>query len=146
MVSNKILNKTIIINAQTSKVWNALINPEQLKKYMFGCDVITDWEIGSPILFKGNWNGTDFIDKGTLLDFQSEKTYQYNYWSNFSGLPDTPENYSIIKFEIERQNENTLLKLTQSNFATPTMYEHSDKNWEETLGKLKDMIENNGNE
>ena len=36
--------------------------------------------------------------------------------------------YSIITFELESKDKQTLLTLTQSNFATETMYEHSDKN------------------
>lgn len=130
------------INASKKDVWEALTNPEILKKTMFGCDVITDWKIGSQILFKGSWEGNDFVDKGTVLGFKDGESYEYDYWSNFSGLPDSPENYSVIKFELEEPSKDeTLIQLEQSNFATDTMYEHSDKNWEIALNTLKELIE-----
>ena len=31
------------INASTDEVWSALTEPEQIKKYMFGSQVVTDW-------------------------------------------------------------------------------------------------------
>lgn len=129
------------IETPVSQVWEALTNPAKLKQTMFGCDVITNWKIGSKILFKGNWEGNEFVDKGTILDFQEGKSYEYDYWSNFSGLPDLPENYSINKFQLDKSDNGTILSLEQSNFATQTMYEHSDKNWDIALNSLKELAE-----
>jgi len=42
-----LIKNTIVINAPASKVWDALVNPEQTKKYMFGCETICDWQPGS---------------------------------------------------------------------------------------------------
>ena len=47
----------ITIHASISKVRDALTNPEILKQYFFGTDTITDWKPGSPIKFKGEWQG-----------------------------------------------------------------------------------------
>ena len=141
MASDKILIKTISIKASTSKVWNTLTNPDLIKEWLFGTKVISDWKVGSQILFTGNWQGTDYLDKGTILKFNIEKNFQYNYWSSFSGLPDSPENYSVITFELTPENQDTMLTLTQSNFATETMYEHSNKNWDATLNFMKNLIE-----
>ena len=140
MATDKILKKTISINAPTSEVWNALTNPDLIKEWLFGTKVISDWKVGSQILFTGNWQGTDYIDKGTILGFEIEKLFQYNYWSGFSGLPDKPENYAIISFTLTKNGNTTTLTLTQSNFDE-TMYEHSDKNWTATLELMKKIIE-----
>ncbi len=141
MATDKILNKTISINAPTSKVWNTLTNPDLIKEWLFGTKVISEWKVGTSILFTGNWQGTDYADKGKILKFDIEKVFQYNYWSGFSGLPDSPENYSVITFELTPKDNATFLTLTQSNFATETAYEHSDKNWEATLELMKKIIE-----
>ncbi len=141
MASEKILNKTISIHAPTSKVWDALTNPELVKEWLFGTKVISDWKVGSPILFTGSWQGKDYTDKGTILKFEIEKILQYNYWSGFSGLPDSPENYSVITFELTPKGDDTVLTLTQSHFATESMYEDSDKNWSPTLDLMKSIIE-----
>jgi uncharacterized protein YndB with AHSA1/START domain len=44
-----IANVSIIIDAPTDKVWDALVNPAAIKQYMFGTYVATDWHVGSPI-------------------------------------------------------------------------------------------------
>ena len=141
MAIDKILKKAIIINATTSEVWNAITNPDLIKEWLFGTKVISEWKVGNPILFTGNWQGTDYADKGTILKFDIEKVFQYNYWSGFSGLPDSSENYSVITFELTSKDNATMLNLMQSNFGTETMYEHSDKNWDETLELIKKIIE-----
>jgi uncharacterized protein YndB with AHSA1/START domain len=141
MAIDKILTKTININAKTSKVWDALTNPDIIKQWLFGTNVISDWKVGSLIFFTGNWQGTDYKDKGTILQFEKEKIFQYNYWSGFSGLPDSPENYSTISFMLAPANNSTQLTLTQNNFATETAYEHTEQNWKATLDLMKNIIE-----
>ena len=141
MTKNLVLTKTITINATTAAVWNALVNPELIKEWLFGTTVISDWKVGSLILFTGTWNGTAYADKGTILKFEIEKIFKYSYWSGFSGLADIPENYSNITFELKANGNETLLTLTQSNFATETMYQHSDTNWAATLELMKGLIE-----
>jgi len=50
------MEKTIInsihIHANAEKVWDALINPEKTKVYMFGCATVSTWEIGSDLLWE----------------------------------------------------------------------------------------------
>jgi uncharacterized protein YndB with AHSA1/START domain len=137
-----ILNKSIGIHAPTAKVWETLTRPELIKQWLYGTNAISDWKIGSPILFTGNWQGAEYKDKGTILDFKAEKILRYDYWSAFSGLPDSPENYSIIAFELASNDNFTMLTLTQTNFANETMYTHSEKNWDATRDTMKKLIEN----
>ena len=141
MATDKILIKKISINATTEKVWDALTNPDLIKQWLFGTNVISDWKVGSPIFFTGTWQGTEYKDKGTILQFEMEKVFQYNYWSSFSGLPDSIENYSIITFKLVPAPHRTDLTLTQSNFPTEIGYEHSDKNWDMVLDSMKKIIE-----
>jgi len=55
------------IHAPTSKVWDAITKPDLIKQYLFGTDVISDWKVGSPIIYKGEWEGKAFEDKGKIL-------------------------------------------------------------------------------
>ena len=141
MAIDETLIKTVHINATTTKVWDALTNPGIIKQWLFGTNVISDWKIGSPILFTGTWQGTEYKDKGTILQFEPEKLFQYNYWSGFSGLPDSIENYSLITFKLVPATNGTQLTLTQSNFPTEAAYEHTEKNWEAVLDLMKNIIE-----
>jgi uncharacterized protein YndB with AHSA1/START domain len=102
MYPEKIITKSISINAVVSKVWEVLTNPEIMKDWMFDSEieVISDWKIGSPILFRGKFHGKKFEDKGKILAFEPEKVFSYSYLSWISRLPDSPENYTIIEFQL----------------------------------------------
>ena len=67
MNSKYVARATTTIRAPVSKVWQALINPEINKQYLFDTDVISAWKEGSPIIYKGVWNGKPFVDKGKIL-------------------------------------------------------------------------------
>ena len=90
------IKNSILIDAPAAMVWDALTNPEQTIKYMFGCKTVSDWKKGSPILYKGIYEGKAYEDKGNILDIEKEKFILYNYWSSFSGTENIPENYSIL--------------------------------------------------
>ena len=136
-----ILRKTISLKVPASKVWEALTSPAWIKQYLFGTNVISDWKVGSPIIFTGTWEGKEYKDKGTILKFEKEKLFQYNYWSSFSSLPDLPENYAVLTFELSPRGSNTELSLTQDNIADETALEHSSKNWDGVLGGMKELLE-----
>ena len=55
---------SVTIHAPVGKVWDALVNPQVIKRYMFGATVVSDWKEGSPIAWKGEWKGQPFEDKG----------------------------------------------------------------------------------
>lgn len=71
-----IITNSITINAPAEKVWDALINPEQTKKYMFGCETVSDWKPGSELLWKGHYEGNDMVFvKGKIVAINLEKFY-----------------------------------------------------------------------
>ena len=78
---------TIAINASASKVWDALTKPELIKQYLFGTEVTTDWQVGSPITYKGEWEGKAYEDKGKVLQIEKEKLLVSTFWSSFQPWP-----------------------------------------------------------
>lgn len=136
-----ILKKTININAPVSKVWEAVSTSAWWDKYFEGTKVESEWKVGAPITFTGNWQGKDFTDKGTILKVEKEKTIQYNYWSGFSGRPDVPENYMTITIQLTPKGNETELVLTQENFSSEEQYKHSDFGWNAVLNKIKGLLE-----
>ena len=116
-----------------------MTNPGFIKQWLYGTNTVSDWKPGSTILFTGNWQGIEYKDKGKIIDIKAEKILKYDFWRGFSGLPDSPENYPEITFTLTPKDNYTL---QQTNFATETMFEHSDKNWDATLDTMKKLIEN----
>jgi uncharacterized protein YndB with AHSA1/START domain len=56
------------ISASPAQVWSSLTDPEQIKKFMFGTEVHTDWQQGSSIVWKGVYEGKEYEDKGQILE------------------------------------------------------------------------------
>ena len=129
-----------IINAPVAKVWNALTVPEQVKEWFFGTNQITDWKVGSPIFFRGEWKGKAYEDKGTVLEFTPQKSLSYSYWSSMGALEDKPELYQIVEYRLEEVSEGTKLTINQSNVVTQEGADHSAENWKAMLGVLNKWL------
>ena len=136
-----IAKATIKINAPLSKVWDAFVNPAIIKQYMFGTTVVSDWKEGSPILWKGEWQGKTYEDKGVILGLVPEKIIQYTHFSPMAGQPDIPENYHTVTVELHDAKTNIVISLSQNNNSTEQEKEHSEKNWEAMLASLKKLLE-----
>jgi len=139
--TNNIAKAETIIHVSADKVWNALINPETIKKYMFGTTVISDWKEGSKIIWKGEWEGKSYEDKGKILRLEPKKQLQYSHFSLQSGLKDLPENYHIVTIDLLEKDNQTVVTLTQDNNADEKAKEHSEKNWKMMLDSLKKLLE-----
>ena len=108
---------------------------------MFGADVQSDWEEGSPITWSGEWQGKKFQDKGVILKIERDYALQYSHFSPLSGRPDTPENYHTVTVELSDASAQTRVMLTQDNNPTEAIQSESEKNWTMMLRGLKKVVE-----
>jgi uncharacterized protein YndB with AHSA1/START domain len=129
------------IDAPPSKVWTALTDPGQIEKYMFGSHVVTDWKPGSSIVWKGEYEGKKYEDKGEILEVEPERKLKLTHFSPLSGQEDAPENYHTLVYELERRGPKTRLALTQDGNPTEEAAKHSQENWEKMLSGLKEVVE-----
>jgi uncharacterized protein YndB with AHSA1/START domain len=136
-----IARSSIVIDAPAAKVWQALITPSAIKQYMFGTNVTSEWKEGSPIVWKGEWQGKQYEDKGVIRQFTPEQALQFTHFSPLAGLPDRPENYHTVSIQLAPEGNRTRVSLTQDNNATDEERAHSEKNWEMVLGGLRKYVE-----
>ena len=134
------------VKAPPSAVWKALTTPSTLKQFFFGSDVATDWRVGSPISFRGNWKGKPYEDKGNIQTFDRDQRLAFTHWSPLSGMEDTPENYHVVSFDLRSANGGTEVVLTQTNQndaepITPENRQEYAKNWTMVLEGLKKAAE-----
>ena len=141
MSQNLIAKVEVNINAPVSKVWEALTNPHIIKQYLFGTEVVTDWSVGSPIIWKGVWQGKPYEDKGKIVQIIPEKLLETTYWSSMAGLSDKPENFKKVTYALSKENSNTKLILTQDNNISKEDVIHSEQNWKMVLDGLKKLLE-----
>ena len=132
---------TTTIHAPVSKVWQALVNPEIIKQYLFNKQVVSDWKVGSPITYKGEWEGKSFEDKGEILEIEPERILKSTHWSPLSGVPDIPENYHTVTYTLLEKGDSTEVTITQDNNASEEEKTHSEKNWQTVLKGMKKLLE-----
>ncbi len=136
-----IARATTTIEAPVARVWNALVDPQAIKQYMFGTNVTSEWKPGSTIRWRGEWQGRSYEDKGTVLDVQPGRLLRFTHFSPLSGLPDTPENYHTVTITLSEEAPRTRVSLTQDGSPTEAARQHNEENWNGVLGGLKKLLE-----
>ncbi len=136
-----IARASITINAPIDKVWDALVNPDKIIQYMFGTNAVSDWKEGSSIVWKGEWHGKNYEDRGVILKLEHGYMIQYSHFSPLSGQPDLPENYHIVTIQLSAKGRQTHVSLLQDNNANEETRKHSENNWKMMLGDLKTLLE-----
>jgi uncharacterized protein YndB with AHSA1/START domain len=132
---------TVQIEVPPERVWQVLVDPDSVREYMFGSQVVTDWLAGSPILFRGVWEGKAFEDKGVIVDIQEPVLLRYTHYSPLSGAPDVPENYHTLTFALESVPVGTRVTLTQDNNDTQVAADHSVGMWRQLLESVRTIAE-----
>jgi uncharacterized protein YndB with AHSA1/START domain len=141
MQKQQIAVASIFIDAPKSEVWTALVTPARIKEYMFGTEVESGWRVGSPISWKGNWEGKPYEDKGMILRFEPGEVLEYTHFSPLSGLPDLPENHHTVTLFLAETKLGTRVVLEQDNNPTDQARQHSEKMWQTMLTSLKGVLE-----
>jgi uncharacterized protein YndB with AHSA1/START domain len=108
---------------------------------MFGTTVVSDWQEGHPILWRGEWEGKPYEDKGVILISQPEKKLAYTHFSSRSGLPDVPENRHTVTIELSMDGDRTKVVLTQDHSASEKEQHESEANWKDVLNGLRKLLE-----
>ncbi len=141
MTKSYVAKAATTINVPPARVWEALTQPELIKQYLFGTQVTTDWKVGSPITYEGVWEGKAYKDKGVILQVQPGKLLVSTYWSALSGLPDIPESYQTVRYELAAEDGGTNVTIIQDNNASPEDANHSAQNWSMVLDGMKKLLE-----
>jgi uncharacterized protein YndB with AHSA1/START domain len=138
---NLIARASVIVNASSDEVWEALVDPDAIRQYMFGATVVSDWREGSPIIWKGEWQGKSYEDRGVIQQLRSGRRLQYTHFSPLSGLPDEPESYHTVTIDLSGEGAQTRISLTQDKNPSEQAREHSERNWTMVLAGLKKLLE-----
>ena len=136
-----ILTTKVDFDATAAQVWKGLTDYEMVKSYFFGTELRSDFKVGSPITFSGEWDGNKYLDKGVIIDVKPGQYLKYSYWSSMSGMPDAPENYANITYALDEKNGVTELTITQDGFKDEQAKAHSETNWQNLMGELKKLLE-----
>jgi uncharacterized protein YndB with AHSA1/START domain len=141
MTEKYVAISTIAIQAPPSRVWSVITDPESVGELFFGSEVITDWTVGGPIIWRGEWEGKPFEDKGEVIAFEPGRRLETTHFSPLTGQPDVPENYHTLTWTLEPAGTQTVLTLMQDNNDSPAAAEHSKDMWDMLVATVKDIAE-----
>ena len=131
-----------MIHAPVTKVWQALTTAESVKQYFFGNEVITDWNVGSTITFKGEWKNQEYLGRGIILNSVPYSLFRFSYWSSLSGLENISENYVHVTYQLVEDNDHyTELTTTVEKIPDEHLKMKMEADLKEVLESMKQVVE-----
>jgi uncharacterized protein YndB with AHSA1/START domain len=152
-MSPKIVTNSILIRSTLQHVWDVLTKPEFTKIYMFGCETVSDWKEGSPLLWNGQYEGKEvtFVS-GHILELKPPHRLIYSVIDLNAPYEKTPENHLKVLYELAETADGVEFKVSQYGFEEAAdgekrfteIYNNGD-GWQPILVGIKELIENQGN-
>lgn len=129
----------ILLQATPAQVWDALINPDKIARYLFGAQVQTSWEEGSSIDFLMHQDGVAIrIVHGTIIKVVEQQVLEHTLFpSTWEGMEDILSNHLHIRYELKATDEGTHLSISQFDF---TQVAEGSKRYEDTVSGWKAML------
>ena len=130
------------IHAPAKKVWLALTHPGLVKQWQYSSDLLTTWEVGTSIVFRNEWNGQVFEQKGTVLEFSPESRLRYSLFFPRPDVQDIPENHFFMTYELAERAGITSLLVRQED-PRPSAPDESSGGGDgpDVLSSLKELVE-----
>jgi len=142
MNKNLKISGSIVINADVNRVWDVLTNPDKIKIYLGIPETLSDWKVGSPIIWRGEFGGVKFEDKGKILENNYGSLLKFEYWSSFGGYEDKPENYSVITYTLDSIDDSTTnYTYTREKIPTEQEFEMFNSHLQLVLEGIRDLAE-----
>lgn len=140
-MTGQIATADVDISASPGQVWHALTDSDLIREYLFGAEVDTTWEPGTPIRWRGEYEGKTFEDKGEVVECVPEQKLTVTHFSPLSGQEDKPENYHTLTYELIDRGDRTHVHLEQDNNPDASTAAESEANWDTVLHGLKELVE-----
>jgi uncharacterized protein YndB with AHSA1/START domain len=132
---------TIKIKAPIERVWDILTKPEFVKQWQYGSELQTDWQLGTDIRFKTEWEGKVYQQWGKVLDVRQNELIKYSLFAPNPELEDKAENYFIINYVLTDENGNTKLEIIQEDNRPGAVQEEPQGEDNPILQNLRQIAE-----
>jgi uncharacterized protein YndB with AHSA1/START domain len=133
----------IRLDATKDKVWDTLTKPELVKLWQYGSDLVTNWEVGSNIKFRTEWEGKIFEQWGQVLEVKPLELLKYSLFAPRPGLEDKPENYFVMSYVLTTENDQTKLEIIQEDNRPNAKQEEPQGTENPILQSLRKITEAN---
>ncbi len=132
---------TLKINASRQKVWDTITKADYVKLWQYGSDLLTNWEIGSDITFRTEWQDKVFEQWGKVLEVNPTEIVKYSLFAPRPELEDKPENYFIMSYILTEENGVTKLEIIQEDNRPNAVQEEPQGEENPVLKLLKEIAE-----
>lgn len=139
------------LNIRTSaeRVWQVLTDPAITPKYMYGCTALSDWQVGSPLLWEGEYEGHKMVFvKGVVEEYRSPERLKYSVIDPQATYADIPSNHLHVTYLINETSDGVRLTVIQNGFETAAEGEkrytevyNQGLGWQPILEEIKRLAE-----
>lgn len=126
----------IEVDASAEKVWSTIT--EHASEVSFGATVESDWTAGSPVVWRGEWEGTSFEDRGEVVEAIAPHRLVLTHASG-SAEPDAAPH--LLTYELSAGGAGTHVEFWQDGNATEAAASESEGNWRQHLAAVKERAE-----
>lgn len=138
-----------VIKASAEQVWDALVNPEKTKLYMFGCRANSDWIPGHPLEWEAVVDGQKVVYvTGRVVTFNPPHELTYTVFDPNQQMEDIPANHLTVTCTLATEGDHTRLTIVQDGFEDAAngkaRYEevsHNGLGWDPILDKIALLTE-----
>jgi uncharacterized protein YndB with AHSA1/START domain len=140
-MAEHVAHAAVTVDAEPEVVWRSLTDPDRIARWMMGAQVSTTWQVGAPITWRGEMNGTPYEDKGEVLVAEEPSRLSMTHYSPLMGGDDVPENYHTVTYDLSPDGGGTSVRLSQDGNDTAEQAEQFGANWQAMLEALKQSVE-----
>jgi uncharacterized protein YndB with AHSA1/START domain len=144
MAEELVMRDSVSIQASAESVWRVLTTPEFTKQFMFGCEAISDWKLGSSLIWRVASNGAVQV-KGDITEIEPPWSLHYTTFAPNAPYEDDPSNYLTVTLDLTQEDDRTTLRVSQGDFAAvddgEKRYNDSIAGWKSVLPKIKELAE-----
>lgn len=119
------------------RLWQAIVDPEQTRKYYFGALSRSEWQVGSRWTSEGE-DGEVYLE-GEILEIDPPRrlVHTLHVVHEPAAAAEAP---SRVEYEITQIGDRCRLTLTHTGRG-PATIEYTSGGWETILGGLKELLE-----
>ena len=104
-------------------------------------NLLTTWEVGTPIIFRNEWNGQVFEQKGKVLEFCPETRLKSSLFFPHPNLQDIPEHHFMTYELTESEVVTSLLVRQEDPRPSPPNESAGGDEGPRCTSSLKELVE-----
>lgn len=132
----------VVLPIAAERLWTILTDSKYTKQYMYNCTVTSDWKVGSPIIWEGNYQGYQAYQKGVILANKPLQLLKFTTFDPNFGMEDKPENYIHVSYLLEAVEDGIQLTVINETFdGNAERMTHIEQGWASVLASIEKLAQ-----